>query len=431
VEVEELVSEAKELDLALLRITGVQSETRPFPVVAGPPTVGETVYILTGLNDGGPVFVVAKVEAVRAFQGVGTLYLLDGKVDFDYKGSPVLSKTGELYGMFDRLSLNLREANMPDKSFVTPVALIQERLKRRNIPYATWKRELSGQWHLIMAQTAPFLKDENAQDDFRVAIAEDPTSFEAYFQFADFLRQQGRTDEAISIMEQGVQKNPTDAEFQNGLGWLVHRAGRTDDALRCYQKAVALAPHYEQALLNLGSLLLSKGDLDQAERIYKQVTEQNPDSAQGYMGLGSVHVQRKNQAGALRDFRLAVQADPQDTFALTALGFSELDANNPRRALDLSRQALDCTPEYPEAYLLEARAYAALGDPKGAETSYLEVLQAIPDAKEVVSELGLLLAKNHQWAEAEAQAEKLKSLDPALAAELETEIAKERGAGQH
>ena len=72
-------------------------------------------------------------------------------------------------------------------------------------------------------------------------------------------------ERATPLLERVVEKDPTNADAWNYLGYINARADRREAALDYYGKALALQPRHRGANEYLGELYLKMGDLAKAE----------------------------------------------------------------------------------------------------------------------------------------------------------------------
>jgi Flp pilus assembly protein TadD len=72
-------------------------------------------------------------------------------------------------------------------------------------------------------------------------------------------------DQATPLLQRTVEKNPSNADAWNYLGYVNARADKHEAALGYYGKALALQPKHRGANEYLGELYLKMGDLPKAE----------------------------------------------------------------------------------------------------------------------------------------------------------------------
>jgi tetratricopeptide (TPR) repeat protein len=71
--------------------------------------------------------------------------------------------------------------------------------------------------------------------------------------------QQGRTDEAIALLEKSLALAPEQADGYSNLGIVLQAGGRLELAVAAYQRAIAIDPGHANAYSNLGVVLRATG----------------------------------------------------------------------------------------------------------------------------------------------------------------------------
>lgn len=94
-----------------------------------------------------------------------------------------------------------------------------------------------------------------AETEFRSAIASGGDATD----YGVFLIRQGRTAEAIEILEKAVAHRPSSAETQMTLGRALLESGKVADAIPRLERAVALQPDSSQAHLLLAKAYVRAG----------------------------------------------------------------------------------------------------------------------------------------------------------------------------
>lgn len=120
-------------------------------------------------------------------------------------------------------------------------------------------------------------------DDFRKVIAEHPgqvAAGNAQLKLANLLRQEGKYDEANTVLRSFIEKQPTHPMLAGawlGLAQNTEAAGKVDEALTEYQKILTTFPNSYAvpiALLAQGRIQKAKGQTDAAKRSFEQVISQ-------------------------------------------------------------------------------------------------------------------------------------------------------------
>lgn len=119
-----------------------------------------------------------------------------------------------------------------------------------------------------------------AQEEFLLLLAGNPTSFMAENGLANVLRAQGLDEEALWHYRQAVALNPQFAAAYNSLGELLLEKGTVGEAEREFRLALALAPDLPGLSLNLGRVLLAVNRTDEAIHFLQIALQQEPGQAE-------------------------------------------------------------------------------------------------------------------------------------------------------
>jgi len=100
----------------------------------------------------------------------------------------------------------------------------------------------------------------------------------ANYEIALVYDQQGKTNEAISKMENSLQLVPQDTGVIFQLGVLYYKTSQFDKAKAALAKAVSLDPNFSNARYFLGLLLDTEGNKSAAIEQFEKIAELNPDN---------------------------------------------------------------------------------------------------------------------------------------------------------
>ncbi len=103
---------------------------------------------------------------------------------------------------------------------------------------------------------------ENAEDCYRQGV---------------ILRQQGRSDEALSCFQKVVESMPDMAPAYIYIGNIIQAQGRSDEAIACYQRAAALQPDVPIVYNNMGNVLKDQGKIQEAINCYRKALQLEPE----------------------------------------------------------------------------------------------------------------------------------------------------------
>ena len=119
-----------------------------------------------------------------------------------------------------------------------------------------------------------------------ISLSPGQTEAREVSQAAD-LEQEGEYSQALSLYEEVLAQNPTDALALSGAGWLEFEAGVLDSNEKTLEKgqsleeqAVSVDPGYAYARALLGSMFFVEGDASQAVEQYSQFISDDPPSSE-------------------------------------------------------------------------------------------------------------------------------------------------------
>jgi protein O-mannosyl-transferase len=98
-------------------------------------------------------------------------------------------------------------------------------------------------------------RPQDAEAQFRAALAIDPHFVDANVNLGSLLVSQGRYQEAVAAFQRALERRPDDAEAHNNLGVAWAKWGRPEEARAEFQRALNIDPGYEDARRNLGLAL--------------------------------------------------------------------------------------------------------------------------------------------------------------------------------
>jgi predicted TPR repeat methyltransferase len=138
--------------------------------------------------------------------------------------------------------------------------------------------------------------------------------------------QQGRSDEAVALIERSLGLEPGNADAHSNLGIVHQSAGRLDAAVEAYRRAIAVAPRHANAHSNLGVLLRATGRPGDAEAEYRAAIALEPDHVDAYTNLGILlnSLNRSEEAAACFSKAITLRPTHHDARRLLALAHCTL-----------------------------------------------------------------------------------------------------------
>jgi len=181
---------------------------------------------------------------------------------------------------------------------------------------------------------------KEAVEVLKEGIENNPSSYKIFNSYGIFLTEIGQYDAAIEIFKKGLAIIDYDPELWNYLGVAYWRKRDFEKAMDAYQRALSLDNNYPIVFNNLGSLYLSmylETKEPEAHRKavlnFKKAIELDPNYFSAYNGLGAAYRFAGNLEGAIYCWEKAVELNPDFGFALYNLGIAYLTKGDKTQAL--------------------------------------------------------------------------------------------------
>ena len=221
---------------------------------------------------------------------------------------------------------------------------------------------------------------DHAVETLRDVVALDPQRSDAYVMMAKALRETERAEEAIDVLETGLQIDPDDGDLQAQYGVLLLAQGgpAADQALPHLEKAIHLSPDGPLAYYALGHALVNRDQTARGQLLlrffkylqenadellkYKTAIAVNPSNSEALYDLGAVYSRMGRYAAAQQAYLACLEIRPDHVDALNNLGNVYLRWHQIHKAVEAYTKALDSDSTYTRAYYNLANAYLMSGD---------------------------------------------------------------------
>ncbi|XP_076424477.1 protein O-mannosyl-transferase TMTC1 isoform X5 [Peromyscus maniculatus bairdii] len=221
---------------------------------------------------------------------------------------------------------------------------------------------------------------------FRSGVQTLPHNAKVHYNYANFLKDQGRNKEAIYHYRTALKLYPRHASALNNLGTLTKDVA---EAKMYYQRALQLHPQHNRALFNLGNLLKSQEKTEEAIVLLKESIKYGPDFADAYSSLASLLAEQERFKEAEDIYQAGIKNCPDSSDLHNNYAVFLVDSGSPEKAVAHYQQAIQLSPSHHVAVVNLGRLYRSLGENSMAEEWYKRALQVARTA-EVLSPLGAL-----------------------------------------
>jgi len=182
---------------------------------------------------------------------------------------------------------------------------------------------------------------DDAVDQYKSAVAQDPTSIDAHRHLAHALSDEGLYTPSQLEYETLIKLAPNDVEAHNGLAYVLVMRSQNAAAILELQTALKL----------------------------------DPKNVEAYKSLGSIYYNAQQYQLAADNFRNAVANAPTDTEAICNLANTLSDAGSYTESIDEYRSALQIDPNYTDAKLGLGKALYLSGQKLAGEVELTGVLK--------------------------------------------------------
>ncbi len=203
--------------------------------------------------------------------------------------------------------------------------------------------------------------------------------------------QSGELQTALNLYAEILKTDPANANAWHLSGLAAHQTGDDAKAESLVRYAIELSPNNPEFHANLASILVAQRRNTEAEVICTDLLKRFPDHAAAWSHLGTSLRQQRRYTDSLCAYRQAIQFK-LDATSLCNLGAVLIDLGRAVEAIEALTDALELSPELPQALLNLSAACKQLKDPETAMQVLLWAEQLLPDSYEVqVNKANLLL----------------------------------------
>ncbi|MEW6519910.1 MAG: tetratricopeptide repeat protein [Thermodesulfobacteriota bacterium] len=229
---------------------------------------------------------------------------------------------------------------------------------------------------------------QQAASIYQQILLKDPDNAQAHSLLGILAGQAGNMERAIQLTRKAILLEPDNANFHYNLGIMLKERGRLDEAIASYRQAIARKPDFANALYNLGNALQAAGQGAEAIACYRQVVAIRPGHAEAYNNLGILLKESRRFAEANSCYRQALSISPNFAEACSNLGVLLQEMDQLDEAEACQRKAIALKPELADAHYNLGIVIKKKGQLAEAINCYQKALSLQPDAFEVLVSLG-------------------------------------------
>jgi tetratricopeptide (TPR) repeat protein len=239
-------------------------------------------------------------------------------------------------------------------------------------------------------------KLELAETQLQSILQKQPTNYQAEDLLGQVRLRQEKYDEAEALFRRAVQHNPKSEEACVGRASLLRDERRTEEAISQYETCQKLAPQRTSNATELAKLYQQAGEYEKSLRVESAIppvarsTKLLPVLAVDYLALGKPEPAHK----AIGDVLAHASADPEIVPELAIAFVQHGMVNDAAELLKIAQSQQKTTPAFLAAV---ARVQAAEGDQQQARATAMKALQMDPKSIEALSTAAALAEMANDW----------------------------------
>ncbi|XP_067907107.1 protein O-mannosyl-transferase TMTC1 isoform X2 [Heterodontus francisci] len=231
---------------------------------------------------------------------------------------------------------------------------------------------------------------------FRSGVYTLPLNAKVHYNYANFLKDYGRHDEAVYHYKTALRLYPHHASALNNLGTLTKDMSEAEVH---YRQALELNPQHNRALFNLGNLLKSQKKVAEAEQLLRDSVRFGPQFADAYSSLAALLAEQERFGEADDIYVRGIENCPENSDLHNNYGVFLVDRGDGNGASGHYMHAIRLNPKHYVAMVNLGRLLRSANKNKEAETWYKRALD-VTRTVDVLSPLGALYYNTGRYEEA-------------------------------
>jgi len=175
----------------------------------------------------------------------------------------------------------------------------------------------------------------------------------AFIDRANQLFSEKNYDEALTILQQLLEKNPNTYQIHILIGDCYREKGDFDKAIESYERGIEEARKDEKmgkeiiakALAGIGDCYFRRGDFETAQSFFKQSIDTYPENETLAYNVGEIYFSSQKLDEAIQYFTIATQIKPDWPAPYYKLGLVSLNKADYQKARDNFQKFLELEPD--------------------------------------------------------------------------------------
>ncbi|MBQ4133090.1 MAG: tetratricopeptide repeat protein [Desulfovibrionaceae bacterium] len=192
--------------------------------------------------------------------------------------------------------------------------------------------------------------------------------------------EEGRTQEAMAAVDEGLEKFPLEKVFWQGKASLLHLMSKYDEAEAVLLDALERFDHDPELMFSLGALYDQAGRKAEAMRTMEEIVRQNPGNSDALNYIGYTLADRGVELERAHKLILqALEGDPENHHIIDSLAWVQYRLGLFDEAYATILEAVEYSPLEPEIWDHYGDIAVKLNRPDEAAKAYARALELDPD----------------------------------------------------
>lgn len=263
-------------------------------------------------------------------------------------------------------------------------------------------------------------RDDKAEEKLKASVLADPDHMQARHALAQLYEARRDTEAALAAYQGILERDPRNIMLLNHIGEIYVLKDENAKAKELFQRAKEIAPSHPAACLWLALMAEEAGDFAEASKQVRDSAALTEDAALN-LRLSYYLTQDGKLKEAVDVLDAAQKRWPENEEVAYFLGLGLDDLKQPARAAEMMVKVLKLNPGHRDALFQLGALREKLGDLKGSEEAFRELLKGHPSDAAALNYLGYMLVdKGVRVAEGEALVKRAIELDPGNGAYMDS-----------
>lgn len=243
---------------------------------------------------------------------------------------------------------------------------------------------------------------DDAREMMQKIAALMPDWDEPWLRIAESWRRQGQIGQALAAYGEVLERNPARQEALVAKGAILLQQGRPDQARSLLMRSIGIDPDRAEAWDALGLALSRLDDFAMAESAFAEATRLEPRRIDFALHRVEAAASADRIEPEIARLEAALSTNPLDTISLTALALALDRAGRRREAADMAQAAAILAPDLANAITLAGVLLARDNRLKEAEALLRRAASLDQQDPSVANDHAAVLMRMHRHAEAHA-----------------------------